>query len=233
MSIHLKMKNISTILLTALLGCWMMTGMTSCKTEQKKAEEAAAMAKAQKIEATKQKLQKLLANNDMTAAAMQTALDQILKSAPNDPSLNALIGQVKEKINNKKAEEEAKLAEEKRKQEEEARRKAEELERQKRQAHANSTEGKVENGLEDIATASSSSVAYQKMDDVLQLFASEQTPVLVVIYESPEGKRDYDKPKYVVTFLEYVKDTKKGNYSVVNVKKNADGKITMLELKPN
>ena len=61
------------------------------------------------------------------------------------------------------------------------------------------------------------------------MFASDETPVLIVISESG-GIKDYDRPTTIKQYLEYLKDTGKNVNRIGNIQYDSAGKITELEL---
>ena len=69
----------------------------------------------------------------------------------------------------------------------------------------------------------------QKIEKALQLFSSDQTPVLIVISRSG-GIKDYDRPTTIKKYLEYLKDQKINPNDVENVVYDSNGKIKELEL---
>ncbi len=142
----------------------------------------------------------------------------------------------------KKAAEAAAAAEEKarieremeaqrRAEEEAARRKAEEerlaAERARAAAAENSPERRLEKYFDAIASGTGSS--NKNIQEAMSLFASPETPVLIVISEEG-GQKDYDRPTTIQEYLNYIKDTKNNNNRIFEVKYDAAGKITELEL---
>ena len=80
-----------------------------------------------------------------------------------------------------------------------------------------------------MAGASSIDAANQKIGEALKLFASPDTPVLIVIHEE-NGMKDYDEPTTARRYLEYLKDQKKNLNEIGEVEYDANGKIKLLEL---
>lgn len=91
----------------------------------------------------------------------------------------------------------------------------------------------LKNQLEDyfqsIATAGSSSLANIRIERTLELFSSEDVPVLIVISEV-RGRRDYDRPTTIKRYLNYLKDQEKPAAYVDRVVMDANGRIKELEL---
>jgi adenylate kinase family enzyme len=131
-----------------------------------------------------------------------------------------------------KIEQEAMLR--KQQQEEAQRREAEEL--AKREAEARLREKEIEaprarltNYFAAIATSSSVTSANNTITEALSMFASPDTPVLIVISEE-NGQKDYDRPTTIRDYLNYLKDQKKNINSISAIKVDGSGKITELEL---
>ncbi len=81
-------------------------------------------------------------------------------------------------------------------------------------------------GSGNVASANSS------INEALSMFASPNTPVLIVISEEG-GMKDYDKPTTIKDYLNYLKDQKKNMNSISNIVSDSNGKITELELRKN
>ena len=130
-----------------------------------------------------------------------------------------------------KARIEREMEEKRRAEEEAARRKAEEerlaAERARAEAAANSPERRLERYFDAISDGSAS--ASKSMQEALGLFASPETPVLIVISEEG-GVKDYDRPTTIREYLNYLKDTKNNVNQIGEVKYDSSGKITELEL---
>lgn len=125
----------------------------------------------------------------------------------------------------------------KRQQEEEARRKEEE-EKAKRAAEAQNASktsepyAKLGQYFDAIANSGSITSANSSISEALSLFASPDTPVLIVISESG-GEKDYDKPTTIINYLNYLKDQKKNINKVSKLQFDNSGKIIEVELKKN
>ena len=122
-------------------------------------------------------------------------------------------------------------------QEETARREAEERER--REAEAKASEVKVSapatrlnEYFQAIAGSTSVASANSSINEALSMFSSPEAPVLIVISEY-EGKKDYDRPTTIGKYLNYLKDQKKNINAISDLKTDASGKITELELRKN
>jgi len=127
-----------------------------------------------------------------------------------------------------KIEQEAALK--KQKAEEEARRKeAEEKARRDEEARKSDPYIKLEQYFSAIGNAGSVSSANSSINEALTLFASGETPVLIVISESG-GQKDYDRPTTIKDYLNYLKDQKKRADKIGNLQFDGSGKITEVEL---
>lgn len=113
--------------------------------------------------------------------------------------------------------------------EERARREAEEA---ARAASAKSPENRLNQYFVTVAGANNVKAANSSIDEALTLFASPDTPVLIVISEEG-GQKDYDRPTTIRQYLHYLKDQKKNTNKISNLKFDASGKITEVELKKN
>lgn len=190
-------------------------GQTGCKAKREAAEQA--RQEALRVESAKRDLQALLNDDTKTAAELEAALNQVRSQNINDPDVQQMIREVEEKIETTREEE--RIA-----REEEERRLAEEAE----QEQVEETEVSIETYLQQIAGASDFSQANRYIDQALDLFESDDTPVLIIISKSM-AMTDYDKPTTIRKYLELVKDQKR--YDQINdIKFNEDGKITLLEL---
>ncbi len=140
-------------------------------------------------------------------------------------------------------EQEASRKKQQQQQEEEARRKeAEENARKEKEAEdkarkeaemkASTPKAKLNQYFDSITNSSSAASANSTINEALNLFASADTPVLIVIAESG-GQKDYDKPTTIKTYLNYLKDQKKNINRIENLQIDGSGKITEVELRKN
>ena len=120
-----------------------------------------------------------------------------------------------------------------RKQQEEdrKRREAEEEAAKRAAAEANKKgpQAKLEEYFNSISNSSNEASANSSINEALSLFASSDTPVLIVIHESG-GQKDYDKPTTIKNYLYYLKDQKKQADKIGNLQFDNSGKITEVEL---
>ncbi|MBL0740805.1 nucleoid-structuring protein H-NS [Chryseolinea lacunae] len=122
-------------------------------------------------------------------------------------------------------------AEAKLKAEAEAKAKREAEERERQAASAASTPAvRLGKYFDTIAGSGNTSAANTNISEALGLFASPDTPVLIVISEE-NGMKDYDKPTNIKNYLNYLKDQKKNINRIQNLVFDSAGKITELELR--
>ena len=89
---------------------------------------------------------------------------------------------------------------------------------------------KLENYFNSVAGASNASMANQTIQEALAMFSNQETPVLIVIHEE-NGIKDYDEPTNIKKYLEYLKDTKKNLNYISDIRMDANGKVSELELR--
>lgn len=125
-----------------------------------------------------------------------------------------------------------------RKEEEDQKRKdAEEAARRQSEARQNemiatAPKAKLNQYFESIAGSGNTESANSSINEALALFASPETPVLIVISEEG-GQKDYDRPTNIRDYLNYLKDQKKSLNSISNLQFDNSGKITEVELRKN
>ena len=120
-----------------------------------------------------------------------------------------------------------------RKQQEEDRKKREAEEEAAKRAAAEANkkgpQAKLEEYFSSISNSSNEASANRSINEALSMFASSDTPVLIVIHESG-GQKDYDKPTTIRNYLYYLKDQKKQADKIGNLQFDNSGKITEVEL---
>jgi len=89
---------------------------------------------------------------------------------------------------------------------------------------------KLENYFNGVAAAGNASIANQTIQEALGMFSNQETPVLIVIHEE-NGIKDYDEPTTITKYLEYLKDTKKNLNYISDIRMDANGKVSELELR--
>ena len=147
---------------------------------------------------------------------------------------------LKQKLKTQKPEQEkARMEQEaaalRKQQEEEARkrREAEEAEARRKAAEASANtkgpQAKLEEYFDAISNSSNPASANSSINEALAMFASADTPVLIVIHEAG-GQKDYDRPTTIKNYLNYLKDQKKKADKIGNLQFDGSGKITEVEL---
>ncbi len=194
-------------------------GIFSCKSQKKIALEQAAATEARKIAKAKADLEELLSNNtDYSLTEKQNRLKTIKDMNIPDTEVKELITKVEAKL---KREREALMA----------KARADKLAREREAKHR--LKGAEQKGLSDyfnlIATSANLATSNRYINEALQLFASEETPVLIIVSRSGNVV-DYDRPTTIRRYLEYLKDQKTTHNKIENVVYDANGKITELEL---
>lgn len=126
----------------------------------------------------------------------------------------------------------------KRQQDEEAQRQRDAEEKARRDAEAEKAArsstpyARLGQYFEAIAGSGSLTSANSSISEALTMFASPDTPVLIVISESG-GQKDYDRPTTIISYLNYLKDQKKNINKIEKLQFDSSGKITEVELRKN
>lgn len=206
---------ISRLLVFSLVVIIAMGGATSCKSKKKIAREKAEAEYQAKVEQAKKDLTAIL-NDDTnwTLPEKKERLATIKSYNLDDQEVKDLIVKVEEKLKD----EERQLAEEREK------RKEQELTNQQRRKYSI-----IIYTLADIAKAKSYDEANQQIEGTLNLYATPDVPVLIIISKE-NGYYDYDRPTTILKFMNYLKDKKEFKYDIESVKYDDQGKITELEL---
>ncbi len=207
------------IMVIILLAGITFGGLSSCQSKRKLAKKQVEAAYNIKVQQAKKDLTAMLnGTTDWTLDEQFKRLDTIKSYNINAPEVKDLIMKVEDKLNAEKA-----VAE--RKAEEERLRKAEAAKKQAELAKFNVINEK----FAGIAHAGSYNEADKEISRVLNIFATPDVPVLIII-DQVDGVNDYDRPTTASRFLNYLKDMRAYNYAVESVKRNTEGKITELEL---
>lgn len=207
------------ILLILMMAAITLGGTTSCKSKKKLAREQAAAEYAARLDQAKKDLTAIL--NDETSWSLDEKEQRfaIIKEWNlQDEEVQNLIPLVADKLARERAEAD-------REAEEERLRKAEE-EKLKASAAKYAT---IENYFLSIAASPNMAVANEKINQALQLFATPDAPVLIIISQAG-GFNDYDRPTTIRRYLDYLKDQKVFNNRIEQVKYDANGKITEIEM---
>ena len=207
------------IMVVILLAGITFGGLSSCQSKKKLAKEQAAAAYNTKVQQAKKDLTAMLNGTTTWTLDQQfKRLDTIKSYNIADQDVKDLIVKVDDKLNTEKAEAERKAEEDRLRKEEAAKKLAE-------QAKFKA----INESFTGIAHAVSYDEADKEINQALQLFATPDVPILIII-DQVDGVNDYDRPTTASRFLNYLKDIKSYNYAVESVKRNTEGKITELEL---
>jgi hypothetical protein len=141
-------------------------------------------------------------------------------------AMEAAAAAEKARIEQEAALKKARDEEERKKQEEAA-----ELDRQRKEKEAQASEpyAKLNDYFNAIAGSATSSSANGTIQEALGMFASEDTPVLIVISESG-GNKDYDRPTTIRAYMNYLKDVKKNTNRIGKLHFDNANKIVEVEL---
>jgi len=198
-----------------------MLGPAGCKSKKKLAEEKAkaeAEARAAQIERLKSEVKALMADPVQNMADLQqreARLADIRNMNLGDPALDRLIEQAEDFL----AAERDRLI------------RASQPEPKPVDMQAE-LKRDLDRSFRNIAQASSPAAADREIARILDKFASEEVPVLIVISEQGRLK-DYDRPTTILRYLNYLKDQGKTPNRVSDVVLGANGRITELELIKN
>ncbi len=216
---HLVTRTFRSMFLILLVAALTLGGSTGCKSKKKLAREKAAAEYAARVDQAKKDLNAIL--NDETTWTLKEK-EQRVKTIKNwnldDSEVLELIDRVEDKLARERAEAERKAEEERLRAEEEARLKAE-----------TSKYGNLEGMLRSVASSPDFATANDRISQTLQLFATPDVPVLIIISQAG-GFNDYDRPTTIRKYLDYLKDQKNFNNRIEQVKYDSNGKITELEL---
>ncbi len=191
-------------------------GATSCKSKKKLAKEAAeAEYKARVSEAIKDLTAILNDEVVWTLEEKENRVQTIKNWNLQNAEVDNLLFQVEKKLARERAQ-----AEQRAREEAEAARAAEE---------ARQPKNVLERNFASISGASSVTQANRIINETLNLFESNNVPVLIIISQAG-GFNDYDRPTTIENYLNYLKDQKVNRNKVHNLKTNDNGKITEVEL---
>ena len=208
---------IKNFILIAMLAVVTFGGTTSCTSKKKLAK----MEYETKISQAKSDLNAIIdGTTEWTLDEQNLRVNEIEKMDFQNEEINDMIDKAREEINRRFTESE-RLAEEAR---------LRELEEKKK------NEEKPQTSLTDylsiIAAAPNADIANEKVNEALNLFASPDVPVLIIVYRMG-NIIDYDAPTTAERYLNYIKDQKKVTVRVNDVKFDENYKITELELIKN
>ena len=203
---------------TGVLGLTMIVlllSVSACKSKQKVAQEEAAAAYALKIEQAKQDLVAILIDQgSMTLEEKESRLKVIKDQDFQDAEVRDLVQRAEDLLANLRQE----LRDEKKKEEEYS-----------KQQEQNKFGNEVKRHFRSIAEAANFAEANKRITTALQLFASQDIPLLIIISQE-NGVKDYDRPTTIRKYLEYLKDQGQFNIDIENLVVDKNGKITEIEL---
>ena len=208
--------NYLTLVIPVLLSLMIGVNLGGCKSQKKALEaqeQAAQEAELAAIDAAKTKLNDLLTNNSLSVDEKQKGLDEVKAQNIQDDEVQGLITQLEEQITGLKMA----LAEEDR------------IRKEAEAAKAGSPQDRLNRYFGAISSAPSLSSANQNIGEALQLFASDDVPVLIIIGKF-QGENDYDEPTTIRKYLEYLKDQKKNPNNIENLVFDSNGQISEVEL---
>jgi hypothetical protein len=79
-------------------------------------------------------------------------------------------------------------------------------------------------------SANNTAKANGNINEAKAMFASPDVPVLIVIHQSGDGRKDYDEPTTILDYMNYLKDQGKNLNDIYEVKTNDKGRISELVL---
>ena len=207
MKLHIK-----NIILITMLAFVTIGGTTSCSSKKKLAKKEYEA----KLLQAKTDLNAIIeGTTQWTLEEQKSRIEEIEKSDLQNEEIDALIVKAKEVVERKMAEA-ARVAEEER---------LRQIEEQNKVKPVTS----LEDYFTIIAAAPTADAANAKIAEALNLFASPDVPVLIIVYHVGDII-DYDAPTTAERYLNYIKDQKKVAVGVYNVKYDSNNKITELEL---
>ena len=203
--------NISKIAIVALLLITVLCGATSCKSKKKAAQTQAAT-EAQytsKLRNARETLKAIInGETKMTTQEKEEKLDSIKKENFNDTELKELITKVEEMIENERAEEASKKPV------------------IKVVDKPTETNNILDEMFDKIAAGNDTK---KNIATVTEMCESNNIPVLIIISKSGTVT-DYDRPTTIGKYLNYLKDQNVSRNKVYKIMRNANNKITEIEL---
>lgn len=215
---------VNQLLIFALAGL-LIFGTASCSSQKRLARKHAKEARLAQITQAKADLYEIINDEGhLLIEIKENMLQKVKDMELDDKEVNELIVRAEEKLTRDRIEY-------LKSKEEEARRiEAERLERERLTREKAIKFGPLQSALVGIAAARNIREANIRISETLQLFSSPDVPVLILI--SQEGDiKDYDRPTSIQRYLEFLKDQKRYNNDIENIKYNAAGKIIELELR--
>lgn len=116
--------------------------------------------------------------------------------------------------------------------EEKAAREAAELKAREMKEKESGPKARLNQYFDAIASSGNVASANNSITEALALFASPETPVLIIISGSG-AQKDYDRPTTIKAYLNYLKDQKKNINHIESLQVDPSGKVTEVELRKN
>lgn len=207
----LQIKNIIIITMLALVT---IGGTVSCSSKKKLAKQEYEA----KLTQAKTDLNAIIeGTTEWTLEEQKSRIEEIEKLDLQNPEVDELVVKAKEVV--KKA-----IAEAERLEEEERLRQLEEERKNKEKPVTT-----LSDYFTIIAAAPDAELANEKIAEALDLFASPDVPVLIIVYHVGDII-DYDAPTTAEKYLNYIKDQKRVTVNVNDIKYDDNNKIIELEL---
>lgn len=207
----LQIKNIIIITMLALVT---IGGTVSCSSKKKLAKQEYEA----KLTQAKTDLNAIIeGTTEWTLEEQKSRIEEIEKLDLQNPEVDELVVKAKEAV-------EKAIAEAERLEEEERLRQLEEERKNKEKPVTT-----LSDYFTIIAAAPDAELANEKIAEALDLFASPDVPVLIIVYHVGDII-DYDAPTTAEKYLNYIKDQKRVTVNVNDIKYDDNNKIIELEL---
>lgn len=207
----LQIKNIIIITMLALVT---IGGTVSCSSKKKLAKQEYEA----KLTQSKTDLNAIIeGTTEWTLEEQKARIEEIEKLDLQNPEVDELVVKAKEVV-------EKAIAEAERLEEEERLRQLEEERKNKEKPVTT-----LSDYFTIIAAAPDAELANEKIAEALDLFASPDVPVLIIVYHVGDII-DYDAPTTAEKYLNYIKDQKRVTVNVNDIKYDDNNKIIELEL---
>ena len=207
----LQIKNIIIITMLALVT---IGGTVSCSSKKKLAKQEYEA----KLTQAKTDLNAIIeGTTEWTLEEQKSRIEEIEKLDLQNPEVDELVVKAKEVV-------EKAIAEAERLEEEERLRQLEEERKNKEKPVTT-----LSDYFTIIAAAPDAELANEKIAEALDLFASPDVPVLIIVYHVGDII-DYDAPTTAEKYLNYIKDQKRVTVNVNDIKYDDNKKIIELEL---
>lgn len=207
----LQIKNIIIITMLALVT---IGGTVSCSSKKKLAKQEYEA----KLTQAKTDLNAIIeGTTEWTLEEQKSRIEEIEKLDLQNPEVDELVVKAKEVV-------EKAIAEAERLEEEERLRQLEEERKNKEKPVTT-----LSDYFTIIAAAPDAELANEKIAEALDLFASPDVPVLIIVYHVGDII-DYDAPITAEKYLNYIKDQKRVTVNVNDIKYDDNNKIIELEL---